>query len=135
MYSSDPAFATSFNIIAFRRIVADMRLPIPLFIDTIMELYGEFSDAAAHNVRLPTTVDESTIMEMLTYLRLVPDYDRVKTVEALLKPIWPSQPAVNYGPVPGNNLRYSRPSGQPRARHRGPSFGPYRSRNNHPQPY
>lgn len=58
-----------------------------LFIKSICELYGDFSDPAARILGFAVPSDKPDIEAMLHHLRLDPAKSRIETVEIILTPI------------------------------------------------
>lgn len=56
-------------------------------IDTICDLYGDFSDVAAHKVLFPISYDRNSITQMFTDVGMTPDEAKINAVEIILTPI------------------------------------------------
>ena len=85
--SQKEEFLNTENVRAFRTAFEKSGLSVDLFLDTLMDLYGEFSDNAAHNVRFPKVLKRDYIYDMLNDLGVTPDDDRVLCVELIMSPL------------------------------------------------
>jgi len=56
-------------------------------VDTICDLYGDFSDFAAHKIVFPISHDRNAIIQMFTDVGMTPDELKINSVEIILKPI------------------------------------------------
>ena len=77
-------YLTNPELIAFRQSVT---MDISLFINTICNLYGDFSDAAAHKINFPVPYDRDSISRMFEDLGITPDESKLSVVETVLEPI------------------------------------------------
>ena len=85
--SQEQKFLNSENVTSFRKAFQQLGVSVDLFVDTIIDLYGEFSDNAVHNVRFPKELKREYIYELLIDLGVTPDDDRVLCVELIMKPL------------------------------------------------
>lgn len=58
-----------------------------MFIKTVTDLYGDFSDAAAHKVLFSVHFDRAFIEQMFADIGIVADEAKIVTVEAIMTPI------------------------------------------------
>lgn len=66
---------------------ARITIPFQSFIATIVDLYGDFSDAAAHKVLFPIAYNAASISQMFSDLGMMADHRKIDVVEAILTPI------------------------------------------------
>lgn len=57
------------------------------FISTICDLYGDFSDIAAHKILFPIAYDRNSITQMFQDVGLTPDGAKIDSIVAILTPI------------------------------------------------
>jgi len=70
-----------------RRFRTSVTIDLEEFIETIVGLYGELSDLAAHNINYPISYDEASIIEMLNKFNIIPDRSKIDAVQTILRPI------------------------------------------------
>ena len=71
-----------------RRFRYSITVHYDVLIETICNLYGEFSDIAAHNINYPVSYDETSIIEMLTKFGITSDKSiKLTLYRAILRPI------------------------------------------------
>ena len=66
---------------------ASITIPFDIFIDTVVSVYGDFSDIAAHKVLFSVPYTRSAIEQMFRDIGIVPDVAKVRTIETLMTPI------------------------------------------------
>lgn len=78
----------------FRKMFRKSGFTVDFFLSTLIDIYGEFSDRAAHNIPFPKKVKPENIEEMFRDLGKIPNRPRIAVVNLLLEPL-PFNPQIS----------------------------------------